>query len=84
MCSEVRNRTEQIRLKHERYQELVRTCDTSSSVEFKDFRKGRRFVLFKNESTNRHNPAFVKELRDVDRKLKGLKDAVEVVSRDGQ
>ena len=38
--SEVRTQAEQIKIRHERFQDLVNTCDTYSSQEFKELRKG--------------------------------------------
>lgn len=61
---EVRSQADQVKVRHERFQDLVRSVDTSSNVEFKDLRKG-----------------LVKDIRSVDKKVKGLKDAVDMVDK---
>ena len=45
ICSEVRSQADQVKVRHERFQDLVRSVDTSSNVEFKDLRKGIICVL---------------------------------------
>lgn len=61
---EVRSQADQVKVRHERFQDLVKTVDTSSNVEFKELRKG-----------------LVKDIRSVDKKVKGLKDAVDMVDK---
>lgn len=65
--NEVKAQTEQIKVRHEMFQDLVKNCDTSSSTEFKDLRKG-----------------LVNDVRSADKKLKGLKQAIEMVEKNRQ
>jgi hypothetical protein len=61
---EVRSLAENIKVRHEKFQDEVRNCDTSSNLSFKELRKG-----------------LVKDVRSVDKKLKGLRDAVDVIEK---
>jgi hypothetical protein len=61
---EVRSLAENVKVRHEKFQDEVRNCDTSSNLAFKELRKG-----------------LVKDVRSVDKKLKGLRDAVDVIEK---
>lgn len=60
----MKGKAEQLKVRHEKFQDLVKNVDTSSNQEFMELRKG-----------------LVGDVRSIDRKLKGLKEAVEVVEK---
>lgn len=63
----VNSQVERIKVKNEKFQDLVQTINTATSPEFKDLRKN----LFK-------------DLRTVEKDLKGLKGAVDMIDKNRQ
>lgn len=61
---EVKSQADQVKIRYEKFLDLVKAVDTSTNVEFIDLRNG-----------------LIKEVRVVVRKLKGLKDAIDVVEK---
>ena len=53
-----------IKVKYEKYQDLVKSCDTSTNVEFKELNKD-----------------LTKSVRTVDKQIKDLKGAVDMVDK---
>ena len=78
--SHVQSQIDKVRIKYDKFKDLVMNTDTSSNVEFKDLRKGLYDPLTANLfSWNPYSLVLVKDLRAVDKDLKGLREAVEMV-----
>jgi CRISPR/Cas system CMR-associated protein Cmr1 (group 7 of RAMP superfamily) len=84
LYSEVKLQSDQLKVRHEKFQDMVRNVDTSTNPEFLELRKSMNsfsFFILTVAIILIHNFLdLVKDVRVVDRKLKGLKEAVEVVS----
>eukprot|EP00981_Chlorochromonas_danica_P001695 scaffold369_cov177-Ochromonas_danica.AAC.28 len=62
--SHVSSQIERLKARHEKYQDLIRTTNTSVNTEFKELRK-----------------TLVKDIRGVDKDLRGLREAVDMVEK---
>ena len=80
--SEVKSKIEKLKAKYEKFQDMLKTVDTSSNAEFKELQKGMLFALFLTfdfiEETNIF-PGLTKDIRVADKQIKELKGTVDMV-----